>query len=132
MIFLFRFTGLTDSMRENFRLMSSLATETRLHPGKRIEKLLRFNERLNNVPAIRKELSQWNLQLDKKLLEVPGRELGSEKIFFGITPNSPNFVTPDKGDWAKLMHNKRCIIAPPLHNWVFIIMERDKGLAQVC
>jgi len=113
--------------------MSSLATETRLHPGKRIEKLLRFNQRLHNVPAIRQELSQWNLELDNKLLEIPGRQLDPERLYFGIIPNSPtpNFVIPDKGDWGKLMHNKKCIIAPPLHNWVFIITERDQAVAKV-
>lgn len=118
-------------MRENFRLMSSLAGETRLHPGKRVEKLLRFNQRLHKVPAIREDLSHWNLQLDTKLLEIPARELNSEKIIFGKFGNSPNFITPEKGDWTKPMHNKKCIIAPPLHNWVFMITERDKSLAQV-
>jgi len=114
-------------MRENYRLMSSLAVETRLHPGKRIEKLMKFNKRLREVHAIEQELSEWNLQLDNKLLEVPARQLAVEKIFFGADVQT----SADKGDWTKAMQNKKCVIAPRLSNWVFVITERDKNFAQV-
>lgn len=114
-------------MRENYRLMASLATETRLNPGKRIDKLLRFNKRLLEVPSIVKELSEWNLQLDNKLLEVPARELAIEKIYFGANVCG----NAEKGDWTKCMQNKKCVISPTLHDWVFVISERDKNFAQV-
>ncbi|XP_011630854.1 piwi-like protein Siwi [Pogonomyrmex barbatus] len=117
-----RATGLTDSMRENFRLMSSLAAETRLNPGKRIEKLLMFNNRLRETPAIMQELSEWNLQLDNKLLEISGRELPAEKIYFSDNVS----VTAEEGDWTRTMQNKKCIISPVLRNWVLVVTERDK------
>lgn len=107
--------------------MSSLAMETRLNPGKRIDKLLRFNRRLLEVPSIMKELSEWNLQLDNKLLEVPARELGVEKIYFGANV----CANADNGDWTAAMKNKKCVISPTLHDWVFVISERDKNCAQV-
>lgn len=121
-------------MRENYKLMSSLAAETRLNPGKRIEKLLRFNQRLCQVPAITQDLSHWNLELDRKLLEVDARELPAEKLYFGGKPSLPPMpitATADKGDWTRAMQNKKCVSAAPLHEWVFIITERDKGLVQV-
>jgi len=108
-------------MRENYRLMSSLAVETRLHPGKRIEKLMIFNKRLREVHAIEQELSEWNLQLDNRLLEVPARQLAVEKIFFGADMQT----NAEKGDWTKTMQNKKCVISP------FVITERDKNFAQV-
>ncbi|XP_025996030.2 piwi-like protein Siwi isoform X2 [Solenopsis invicta] len=122
-----RTTGLTDAMRENFKLMSSLAAETRLNPTRRIEKLMSFNNRLQNQPAIVQELAEWNLQLDNKLLEIPARELKREKLFFGynITVNATN------GDWTREMQTMKCIISPSLNDWVFMISERDKGLTEV-
>lgn len=118
-------------MRENYRLMSSLATETRLHPGKRIEKLLSFNDRLCKVPAIMQELSQWNLELDRKLVEIDARELPVEKINFRPKQQQQVYITPERGDWTRSMQNKECVSAPPLHDWILMITERDKGLLQV-
>ncbi|KYN01664.1 Protein piwi [Cyphomyrmex costatus] len=121
-----RTTGLTDAMRENYKLMSSLAVETRLHPGKRIEKLLKFNKRLCKEPAIAQELSEWNLQLDDKLLQIPARQLLNEKIFFG----GDVFTNIEHGDWTQAMINKKCVISPRLMEWVFVISERDRGCAE--
>jgi len=67
------------------------------------------------------------LQLDNKLLEVPARQLAVEKIFFGADMQT----SAEKGDWTKTMQNKKCVISPRLSNWVFVITERDKNLAQV-
>lgn len=114
-------------MRENYKLMASLANETRLQTGKRMEKLLSFNRRLNGEPPIKKELSEWNLQLDNKLFDVPARQLPPETIYFGKNM----FVAPERGDWTQSMKNKSCVISPKLTDWVFIITERDKHLKEV-
>lgn len=115
-------------MRDNFRLMSTLATETRLQPGRRMEKLLNFNRRLCGVPAIMQEFSNWDLQLDNRLLEVDGRELGAENLYFG---GPQQVVRPERGDWTKSLHNKACVTAPALRNWIFFITERDKSQSTV-
>ncbi|KMQ97723.1 protein piwi [Lasius niger] len=121
-----RATGLTDSMRENFRLMSSLATYTRLNPKSRIDKLINFNNRLRNKPNIVKEFTEWNLQLDNKLLEVPGRLLGPEQLRFG----GDAYIQCLKGDWSREMQKKKCLIAQPLRDWILIITERDRHALQ--
>jgi aubergine-like protein len=41
-----RMTGLTDSMRTNYRLMQDLAKHTRLGPSERVQRLEKFNRRL--------------------------------------------------------------------------------------
>lgn len=114
-------------MRENFRLMSSLATYTRLNPKSRIDKLINFNNRLRNKPNIVKEFTEWNLQLDNKLLEVPGRVLGPEQLRFG----GDAYIQCLKGDWSKEMQKKKCLIAQPLRDWILIITERDRHALQV-
>lgn len=111
-------------MRTNYNLMSSLVTETNAQLGKRIEKLLRFNRRLHEESAIEQELSEWNLQLDNQLLEVPARQLAAKNIYFG-----GNMCVPaDKGGWTRHVQNK-CVISPKLSDWVFLITEKDKHLA---
>lgn len=114
-------------MRENFRLMSSLATYTRLNPKSRIDKLINFNNRLRNKPNIVKEFTEWNLQLDNKLLEVPGRLLGPEQLRFG----GDAYIQCLKGDWSREMQKKKCLIAQPLRDWILIITERDRHALQV-
>jgi hypothetical protein len=39
-------TGLTDKMRNNYKLMQDLAKYTRLGPSQRVERLQKFNRRL--------------------------------------------------------------------------------------
>ncbi|XP_012529019.2 piwi-like protein Siwi [Monomorium pharaonis] len=123
-----RATGLTDAMRENFRLMASLAGETRLYPEMRMTRLMSFNGRLQKEPAIVKELGEWNLQLDNRLLEIPARELPGETLYFGGGNNAS--IKVERGDWSRDMQKKHCVVSPKLNNWIFIISERDKGLAQ--
>lgn len=117
-----RATGLTDTMRDNYKLMSSLATHTRLNPSSRIEKLMSFNKRLLNTPKIVQELFEWNLELDKKLLNVPARVLAPEQLRFG----GEVYIKSLNGDWTKEMQNKRCLVAQQLRTWVLIITERDQ------
>lgn len=75
-----RLTGLTDRMRENYRLMSAMAEHTRVNPDSRIDKLLAFNRRLHQQQSIRDEFQAWNMTLAKNLVEVPGRILPVETI----------------------------------------------------
>jgi len=120
-------TGMTDPMRENYKLMSCVAQYTRLNPRNRVQKLLSFNKRLQDTPAIVKEFSEWNLELDHKLLDIPGRLLNNEVLTFGGNAT----VTANKGDWSREMQNKRCLFSKPLKDWVLIVTERDKGNVQV-
>jgi aubergine len=51
-----RLTGLTDDMRANFKLMSALATHTRVGPSERISKLLDFSKRLRGEQKV---ITRW-------------------------------------------------------------------------
>ncbi|KAL6425964.1 hypothetical protein ACFW04_008931 [Cataglyphis niger] len=119
-----RATGLTDFMRENYRLMASVATHTRLNPKARIGKLMNFNQRLHRTDKIVKELSEWNLQLDNKLLDIPARVLPNEQLRFG----GNSYLTTSKGDWSKEMQTKSCLVSKQLRDWIIIITDRDKSV----
>lgn len=70
-------------MRNNFRLMKTCSDYTRLGPRDRIQKLLQFNQRIANTKASSEVLIEYNMDLSKNLVEVEGRLLNAEKIFFG-------------------------------------------------
>ncbi|XP_006616743.1 piwi-like protein Siwi [Apis dorsata] len=116
-----RATGLTDAMRDNFHLMRTLAEYTRVSPAARIDKLMVFNRRLRDKPSIVKELNEWNLHLDERLVDVPARFLQPEKIVLGSgrTVSAGQFA-----DWTRELHNKPLYNIARLTNWVVICMTR--------
>lgn len=114
-------------MRDNFSLMKSLATHTRVDPDSRIAKLMKFSERLHKEPNVMKILSEWNMSLENNLVEFNARVLGSERIIFGRNIA----CTPEKGEWSKEMQNKKCLVAKDLTHWVLIAMEHDSRSVQV-
>lgn len=114
-------------MRENYRLMASVATHTRLNPRARIGKLMNFNQRLHRTDKIVKELSEWNLQLDNKLLDIPARVLPKEQLRFG----RDSYITASEGDWSRDMQNKSCLVSKQLRDWIIIITDRDKSVLTV-
>ena len=63
--------------------MKSIDEYTRMTPGNRIRKLLEFNQRLNSTADSTRVLEEWNMKLDGKLVEVPGRVLKNETILWG-------------------------------------------------
>ncbi|XP_015112810.1 piwi-like protein Siwi [Diachasma alloeum] len=116
-----RATGLTDKMRNDFRLMSALAQHTRVTPDKRIDKLLAFNRRLNSSTEIKDEFTNWNLKLDTQLVKVQGRLLAREKIYFG--DDSLVDAGPD-GDWTKAIRDNSLYMTTQLRQWVVVVPER--------
>lgn len=91
-----RATGMTDEMRNNFKLMQDLSAYTRLNPENRAKALKKFNNRIQQTPDSMKVLDEWNMKLDTDLISVPGRELPSETIVFGGSTQAP--ANP-KGEW---------------------------------
>ncbi|XP_015434182.1 PREDICTED: LOW QUALITY PROTEIN: protein aubergine-like [Dufourea novaeangliae] len=132
-----RATGLTDSMRENFHLMRALSDHTRVSPKARIEKLMAFNRRLRSERAIVQELNEWNLKLDEKLVDIPGRILPPEKIVFAR--NVCGSAGP-LANWTRELHNKTLFNPTRLRDWVVICMcrrmehdvQRFLGILQEC
>lgn len=119
--------GLTDNMRENFHLMKALATHTRVSPVSRIDKLMRFNERLRQETKVLEELKDWNMKLDRNLLEVPARILPCEKLVFA----NNNMITCMGGDWTRQMQKARLVHSVHLRNWVLIGNYRDQETIRV-
>lgn len=78
-----RATGLTDQMRNDFRAMKAMSAHTRLSPQMRIERLLKYNNRIATVQREQPTLQDWDLTLDSNLVELTGRVLKKESIVLG-------------------------------------------------
>lgn len=76
-------TGYTDEMRRNFALMRDVAVHTRVGPAQRIQKLLAFNNRLQTTKGSISCFKEWNLNLEKNLVDIPARQLPVEEIQLG-------------------------------------------------
>lgn len=55
--------------------MAAVSDYTRLAPNNRIAKLLDFNARLQRTPESMAVLKEWQMSLDKKMVELAGSEL---------------------------------------------------------
>lgn len=65
------------------RFMKKMDEHTRMGPTERIKKLLEFNKRLRTCQVGAKTLSDWNMEIDDKLVEVDARILPKESIMWG-------------------------------------------------
>lgn len=63
--------------------MKEINRYTKIGPDSRIERLLKFNERLRNCPESMEPLSRWNLELESNLVEIPARILPYPQLVFG-------------------------------------------------
>lgn len=109
-------TGLTEDMRNNFRLMRTVAEYTRIGPAQRVRRLTDFNRRLHSTPDSINVLNQWNMQLDRELVTLNARELEPEEIVFG--PNASRGTI--EADWTRAMRNNKLHTVVQLDNWFLV------------
>lgn len=62
--------------------MRAMSDHTRMNPSRRIDRLRTFNQRLQTTPESVRVLTDWNMKLEEKLVEVQGRVIGPQKIVF--------------------------------------------------
>lgn len=55
---------------------------TAMDPPQRIARLMEFNARLHRTSDSIRTLAEWQLDLDKTLVEIPGRTLAPQKLYF--------------------------------------------------
>lgn len=115
-------TGLTDAMRNNFQLMRAMAEHTRLDPLKRVERLMKFNNRLNTTEKSKEQFSQFHTKLKSELVEFTGREITQENMFFGEGKESTNDVR--NVDWTNAMKTACMLRSVDLTRWIIISPKR--------
>uniref|UniRef100_A0A3B3S5C4 Piwi-like RNA-mediated gene silencing 1 n=1 Tax=Paramormyrops kingsleyae TaxID=1676925 RepID=A0A3B3S5C4_9TELE len=120
-------TGLTDKMRNDYNIMKDLASHTRLTPEQRESRLSRFIGNIHRSADVQKELGNWGLNFDSKLLELRARVLPAERIMQGSRTYEYN---PWAADWSKEMRGLSLINSRPLENWMMFYTPRNYEQAQ--
>ena len=115
-------TGLSEDMRNNFKVMKEIATFTRLSPAQRQSSLKTFIQSVNGHPDCRNLLDGWNLKLSDNLVTLNGRVLGSETLHFGKMGRAV------QADWSSSL--RALLTTVPLTNWVLTCPKSKKVLAQ--
>lgn len=121
-------TGLSDQMRTDFRVMKDLAIHTRQSPDQRVDKLRNLIKKIHTTPSVQDELKSWNLNIEKDLIKLTGRELLSEKIKVNVQQEFS--VNPRTADWARDMQDKKIMQPVQIKDWLLICVARDTNHAR--
>ncbi|XP_066444447.1 piwi-like protein 1 [Eleutherodactylus coqui] len=119
-------TGLTDRMRNDFTVMKDLAVHTRLAPDKREQQVGKFLQYIHRDESVQKELRDWGLNFDTRLLQFTGRVAPPEKILLSGKAVDYN---PQFADWSKDMRGQNLIGVRDLTNWLLVYTRRNYDAA---
>lgn len=118
-------TGLTDTMREDFRVMKDIASYTRITPNQRVNSLRTFIRNVNSNADVKNMLSMWGLTMDSDILSLSARQIEEQMINF-----RNKSVSAGRGaDFNRDLCNNEVIDAINLDNWLVIYTKRDSGVA---
>ncbi|KAG8319564.1 Piwi-like protein 2, partial [Homalodisca vitripennis] len=116
-------TGLTEEMRNDFKVMKDVSNYTRVNPNQRQRLLQDFIDSIKNSPACVKLLDEWGLAVPEKSIRLTARTLPPEKIFFGR-----NFE--DRGsynaDWSRAASSQHMLEVVNINNWLVLYTQRDE------
>lgn len=118
-----RLTGITDVMRNNFRLMKAMSDHTRIDPRNRQIRLTDFNKRLHESKESMASLEQFGLGLDRQLVEINGRRLPSDTILF---KDKHACVVKPNADWTPDLRSIKLFSRLTLNRWVLLTPRRTK------
>nr|BCS90542.1 piwi protein [Cladonema pacificum] len=119
-------TGLSDDIRSNFSVMKDLAVHTRVGPEGRVNELEEFMKDLSSNPESQKELAQWNLKFDPKVLRMKGWTYSPEKI----SQNNTSFTYKiHEADWSRETRSALFISSFNMTNWILVFTRRDSNIA---
>nr|CAQ03960.1 piwi-like protein 2 [Isodiametra pulchra] len=127
-------TGLSDKMREDFRVMKDVGAHTRVAPRDRLTRMSQFISRVNSSPEASEELRAWGLKLANQPLELPARNIlnAREDCVFMGPQGSKRVLITDKCDFSNQLTANKCIKNEPLTRWLVIYSGRDqRGFQQL-
>lgn len=119
-------TGLTDTMRSDFRLMRDIATITRVTPNQRMSALAKYCKEVNGNPETRALLEGWGLRLQGEPLQMQARQLGKEMVSFG---RQRQFDAGVQADFSKYATTNEALKVVALNNWLLVYTRNDAKFA---
>nr|CAD7392146.1 unnamed protein product [Timema cristinae] len=119
-------TGLTDSMRNDYQLMKSIAMYTRITPNQRQLALQKFINNVNQSQEASQLLLDWGLKLSPTTVKLEGRTLNPEAIMFGKNAKFPGSF---QADWGSQCTRNQVLVALNLTNWVVVYVPKDQRVS---
>lgn len=120
-------TGLTDQMRNDFRLMRDIAAITRVTPNQRMASLRKYCVELNANEKTRELLDGWGLRLAAEPLKLQARQLDAEDVIFG---RSQVHSAGAQADFSKYATSREVFKVVELHKWLLVYTRNDAKFAE--
>ncbi|KAL1122035.1 hypothetical protein AAG570_003441 [Ranatra chinensis] len=116
-------TGLTDNLRNDMKVMKDIATCTRISPMQRKHALNQFIKNVNSNENARLILDSWGLVLEDGIVNLQGRLLDPEDIYFGDKKLVKGSVM---AEWSRALTSSSVLSAIELVNWMIVCLRRDE------
>ncbi|XP_050438179.1 piwi-like protein Siwi isoform X2 [Adelges cooleyi] len=114
-------TGLTNELRNNFKVMKDVAAYTQLSPNARIKRYYSLMEQLVSNKESVDELKNWDLKFSKTLVEVPARVLKNENI----SSNTKSYTGGTEADWTTFVRSQPMYACALMKCWVILAPQQD-------
>jgi len=115
-------TGLTDTMKADFKVMKDVAMFTRITPAQRQVAMQKFLDNVANSAEASAHLLNWGLVLGKATVKLEGRRFPQEKLHAG---KKFQFKVSDKADWTREVTTNTCLYGEPLKKWLVVYVGKN-------
>lgn len=122
-------TGLTDEMRNDFKVMKDVAQYTRVTPNQRMQALRKYLKNVAECEKAQKILKDWGLELHSASIDLQARVLDPETIVFG---ECAVFRCNEKAEFNNAVSNNKLLGPVDFYNWIIIYTEKDTRLVLNC
>lgn len=119
-------TGLTDAMRNDFKVMKDVAQYTRVTPNQRAVALRTYLENVRKSEKAQEVLAEWGLRIENGVIDLGARQLESETIMFG----NRNITCNNNCDWNRDVGNYTVVEPVDIYDWIVFHTQRDAKFAQ--
>eukprot|EP00092_Neocalanus_flemingeri_P023338 GFUD01025304.1.p1 GENE.GFUD01025304.1~~GFUD01025304.1.p1 ORF type:complete len:970 (+),score=314.12 GFUD01025304.1:89-2998(+) len=120
-------TGLTDQMKNDFRVMKDVALFTRVTPNQRQLALRKFLKNVNDSAEASSHLLNWGLRLAPDAIKLEGRLLNPEKLMAG---KNFQFTVNSKADWGREITTNHMLTAVDLKKWSVVFVQKNDAVVQ--
>lgn len=113
-------TGLSEKMRNDFKVMREVATLTRHSPMQRHSAITKFVRNVKQNETAMKILHGWGLIIKDRPNPLNGRVLNPPMLHF----NKASKGTAEGGDWNRSLGLKPLLTAVNIEKWVLIYTDK--------
>jgi len=118
-------TGLTDDIRNDFKIMKDMADATKKQPKQRLLESAELVKAMLNKPETSGALSEWKVEISTEPIALRGRSLAAGKIKMG--DNKTFNINEQNGGFDREVQNKM-FSQGRLKTWGVMFPERESKL----